>query len=629
MVYSGKSLHMLHPFSHLNPFTFFLLNKQPTFGVVEKGRILDIFRDRRKQRKKEAKKAVLGAGSTEGSTNVLNGSIVMKDDLGGGEDAVASVARHDGDLQSIGNRTSSTASSSSSTMPDGSTHDGKTIHVLKQQERDGGGGGSTNKLKKDRRKAKPKKIATSQTTVSEKADQSPGVFFESVGLSGSDNSKKMTKDSALKVADKGKKTGPEPTGNVAPSESAVETGTPDIKRKSVAPPPGFASSGLRSSVLKPMSPGKIGLRPSVISAPSQVSQVAKVLPIAESPFENGPTQPVQQQTLGKVSELPLQAQHTDIPAGPSISDFPPLSLPDRPISRSSSVLQAPTAGAPKPKEPVQRSASLHERLPGSAGVAQQQQRIGESPSLSILASERTIPPPPLNNSPSSPLVGQYIHLTPSSTPSHVEASPLPANPVELAKKFLDLYYPRLSSVNPAASLLPFYTPNSQKSISINGAHSVVTGHDNIAQQFLRSRHTIGGGNMQILSVVAQELHSMSSTTVCVAGGGGVLIVVTGMAHTQIPTSDQSSSSPPDSPTEAPSLMRYSCPFSHTVTLVPAAAVPVNVPSNEGSRQESNAFASLQPLSFSSAETPTVQVVGYQIHNDSLTLLSGDAYRSQL
>jgi hypothetical protein len=209
-------------------------------------------------------------------------------------------------------------------------------------------------------------------------------------------------------------------------------------------------------------------------------------------------------------------------------------------------------------------------------------------------------------------------------------TPLSANPVELAKSFLDLYYTKLSSSTDlaAASLLPFFTPSSQKSISIKGAHSVVTGFQDIAQQLQRSRTILGSGNMRVLSVVAQELYTHPSSPSTRNGelpsnnkqSGGVLVVVTGMTRALIPTADSNTTTAPAFPSlePSPSLVEYSFPFSHTITLVPTGTVPVNVPVSSDSKvSPATAFSS--PLQ--------KHVVGYQIHNDALVLMSGDAYRS--
>jgi hypothetical protein len=174
-------------------------------------------------------------------------------------------------------------------------------------------------------------------------------------------------------------------------------------------------------------------------------------------------------------------------------------------------------------------------------------------------------------------------------------------PKLLAKLFLELYYPVFTTATPEtvessssvedglhqqtlliASLLPYYTATFQKSTSINGVHSVVSG-DIVAlvkqMQFLLE--AIPGG-LYIRSVVAQDLKE-----------GGVLIMIAGTT-VSVPAAGVSDSS------------SSSGFFSHAVTLIPMRGIPV--------------IAS----TISSEENPTEStqmILGYQIHNDAFMLLS--------
>jgi len=114
--------------------------------------------------------------------------------------------------------------------------------------------------------------------------------------------------------------------------------------------------------------------------------------------------------------------------------------------------------------------------------------------------------------------------------------------------------------------------------------------------------------MEILSVVAHELYHP----------GGVLIMITGVAHTNLVNAaaleESTGGATVESSAVPSSVARYSCPFSHTATLVPMRNIPVEVPLIDDGNSGSNNM------------TGTVVIAGYQIHNDAFTLLSGEAYR---
>ena len=101
--------------------------------------------------------------------------------------------------------------------------------------------------------------------------------------------------------------------------------------------------------------------------------------------------------------------------------------------------------------------------------------------------------------------------------------------VSIAKQFIDRYYPSVQ-IDGGADLAFYYTESAQKSISIGGAHFVVTGHDAIATQLMSFR-----GAFSTRSIVAQD-----------TAEGGVHLLVTGI---YVPVDG------------------IPCPFAHTVILV--------------------------------------------------------------
>jgi len=88
--------------------------------------------------------------------------------------------------------------------------------------------------------------------------------------------------------------------------------------------------------------------------------------------------------------------------------------------------------------------------------------------------------------------------------------------VDAAKSFLNLYYPHVENGR-SADLALYYTPHAQKSISIGGAHSVVTGKEDIIMQIA----SLAGTKFLVRGVVAQDAYDFF----------GANILVTGVAHT--------------------------------------------------------------------------------------------------
>ena len=113
--------------------------------------------------------------------------------------------------------------------------------------------------------------------------------------------------------------------------------------------------------------------------------------------------------------------------------------------------------------------------------------------------------------------------------------PSPSLSVSAAKAFIDLYYSHITS-GLSDDLAMYYSPGAQKSVSIGGAHSVVTGRDNIQLQIA----SFVGSQFVVKSVVAQNTVS-----------GGAFVLITGIVQTSPSAGSQVSS------------------FAHSVNLVAA------------------------------------------------------------
>lgn len=136
----------------------------------------------------------------------------------------------------------------------------------------------------------------------------------------------------------------------------------------------------------------------------------------------------------------------------------------------------------------------------------------------------------------------------------------PSLAVAAAKAFVDLYYPHITH-GLSSDLAMHYTPHAQKSVSVGGAHSVVQGRDPIALQIA----SLSGSVFVVRGVVSQDT----------VEGLGAHVLVTGIMCPQ----------PPQNQTTTP--------FCHSISLVPAKENGQNIP------------------------------YAFQVHNDALSLLSGD------
>lgn len=153
--------------------------------------------------------------------------------------------------------------------------------------------------------------------------------------------------------------------------------------------------------------------------------------------------------------------------------------------------------------------------------------------------------------------------------------------VPAAQHFVSTYYSYFDFASSRArtiDLARYYTVEAQKSVSIGGAHSVVTGRRDITTQICN----LVGTSFEVRGVVAQDA----------ADRKGVHILVTGVARTNLNGSQ----------------VGVVASFAHSISLVPMDADSI-------SGRSCTCYTALLEAS----------AVGYpfQIHNDALALLSGD------
>ncbi len=154
--------------------------------------------------------------------------------------------------------------------------------------------------------------------------------------------------------------------------------------------------------------------------------------------------------------------------------------------------------------------------------------------------------------------------------------------VPAARHFISVYYSHFDGNSLGARIVDlacYYTSEAQKSVSVGGAHSVVTGRTDIVNQICN----FAGTSFEVRGVVAQDT----------ADRKGVHILVTGIARTSLSGSQGG----------------LVASFAHSISLVPIEVGAYN------QRSGIACTALLEALA-----------VGYpfQIHNDALALLSGDS-----
>ena len=174
----------------------------------------------------------------------------------------------------------------------------------------------------------------------------------------------------------------------------------------------------------------------------------------------------------------------------------------------------------------------------------------------------------------------FITVPHNERPDPLPGEALSSLAVPAARHFIDTYYTHFSLTSPIAQihdLARYYTSKAQKSVSIGGAHSVVTGRRDIAAQI----SNFAGAAFVVRGVVAQDA----------VDGKGVHILVTGTAVTS-----------------SGAVRGVLANFAHSISLTPI---------NTGLQCETGAncpaLAEALEIGFP-----------FQIHNDALALLSGDA-----
>lgn len=151
--------------------------------------------------------------------------------------------------------------------------------------------------------------------------------------------------------------------------------------------------------------------------------------------------------------------------------------------------------------------------------------------------------------------------------------------VPAARHFISRYYSHFDGAIPGAQigdLIRYYTTKAQKSVSIGGAHSVVTGRRDIAAQILN----FAGAAFIVRGVVAQDT----------ADGKGVHILVTGTARTSLNGS-------------AAGVLAS---FAHSISLVPI---------------EEDAISREMYINCPALRDALEIGFPFQIHNDALALLN--------
>ena len=185
-----------------------------------------------------------------------------------------------------------------------------------------------------------------------------------------------------------------------------------------------------------------------------------------------------------------------------------------------------------------------------------------------LSSGSSIQPPLL-----PPPDALFIIVPRNERPESLPGQPEISIAVPAARAFIRKYYAHFDMSLPTApigDLVRYYTSKAQKSVSIGGAHSVVTGRGDIATQIF----SLEGTAFIVRGVVAQDT----------ADGEGVHILVTGTARTSL--------------NGAPGGVLAN--FAHSISLVP-----------------------IKDAGISTIREALEVGYPFQIHNDALALLSGD------
>lgn len=260
-----------------------------------------------------------------------------------------------------------------------------------------------------------------------------------------------------------------------------------------------------------------------------------------------------------------------------------------------STLPPPGLGAP-PRQPFQGAGRQHQSQYHSVPSAPDPSHMNlddspeiSPPSQSQLVDDRPSLPsqiPPIQLPQSDSL---FITVPRYERPECINGQPESSLAVPAARHFINKYYSHFDGTSPGAplgDLIRYYTLKAQKSVSIGGAHSVVTGRVDIAAQIC----SLAGTAFVVRGVVAQDT----------ADGKGVHILVTGTARTSLNGSPGG----------------VVANFAHSISLVPVDDELWREINGEESRKRNNIYpALLEALELG---------FPFQIHNDALALLSGDA-----
>lgn len=239
-----------------------------------------------------------------------------------------------------------------------------------------------------------------------------------------------------------------------------------------------------------------------------------------------------------------------------------------------------------PNIPNPSKLSLHDSLSKSASLSPQLDSTRTSMPPHIQS--HSIPPPP-------PPDALFIVVPRNERPDPLPGENESSLAVPAARHFINTYYTHFDITKPNApihDLSRYYTAKAQKSVSIGGAHSVVTGRRDIMAQI----SNLAGAAFVVRGVVAQDA----------ADGKGVHILITGTARTGV----------------VGAAGGVLASFAHSVSLTPVDMSNVVRGSMNAKTTEENR---IQACPYCPALVEAMGVgFPFQIHNDALALLSGES-----
>mmetsp|Transcript_10182 Transcript_10182/g.21234 ORF Transcript_10182/g.21234 Transcript_10182/m.21234 type:complete len:523 (+) Transcript_10182:128-1696(+) len=239
-----------------------------------------------------------------------------------------------------------------------------------------------------------------------------------------------------------------------------------------------------------------------------------------------------------------------------------------------------------PNMPDPSKLSLHDSLSKSASLSPQLDSTRTSMPPNIQSN--SIPPPP-------PPDALFIVVPRNERPDPLPGENESSLAVPAARHFINTYYTHFDITKPNApihDLSRYYTAKAQKSVSIGGAHSVVTGRRDITAQI----SNLAGAAFVVRGVVAQDA----------ADGKGVHILITGTARTGV----------------VGAAGGVLASFAHSVSLTPVDMSNVVRGSMNAKTSEEDR---IQACPYCPALVEALGVgFPFQIHNDALALLSGES-----